>query len=545
MIFTPRITTIWTRIALGLFLSSAICLPATLAQEPTLIKFATSDDLSAWVFDGGDWTIRDNQLLQDKPGSAHAFLKDPPFSDVSLSVEFFVFPDGTGVKAPGIIFRSPDSDSFYGVHFDTLHDSVILWRCPYVKNDWVVVKRVKANLQENVCHTAGVEAKGNSLQVTLNGQQIIEATDERYPEGIVGLYTSQGRVAFRNLRVSGTPVKLSKGWKMVPKPYQIVCSDGGGGGYEAFPDLCRLKNGDLLCVFYEGYGHVSHPNEQLPRGGRVCAVRSTDEGKTWGKAEIVADTPFDDRDPHIAQLSDGTMICNFFGPFARGGRRGEPASYITTTRSTDNGHTWSAPQPLELNTSISWACSAPARELPDKSLIMGIYHEQDGVAFGGTIKSYDGGKTWTDLVHIGEGAGVYLDAETDVVLLADGRLLAALRSSKQDMYYSHSSDMGKTWSPVASFGFKGHAPYFLKTSTGILLVAHRVPSTALHYSLDDGKTWSDAIIIDTVGGAYPSMAELSDGTIYCVYYEEGPGSNIRGRRFRATKSGIEFLQPQL
>ncbi|MBM4048479.1 MAG: exo-alpha-sialidase [Planctomycetes bacterium] len=379
--------------------------------------------------------------------------------------------------------------------------------------------------------------------MTLDGQEIISAQDERYADGVIGLYASQGHVAFRNLKVSGAPAR--KEWKLVPKPYQIVCSDGGGGAYEAFPDLCRLKNGDLLCVFYEGYGHVSLPNEQLPKGGRVCSVRSSDEGRTWGKAEIVADTPFDDRDPHICQLSDGTLICNFFSYYAKGKRReGSPHPFeILTTRSTDGGHTWSEPQLVEINSPLAWACSAPIRELPDKSLIMGIYHESGAVAFGGTIKSYDRGKTWTDLAHIGEGSGVYLDAETDVALLSDGRLLAALRSSKQDMHYAHSSDLGKTWSPVKSFGFKGHAPYFLKTSTGILLLAHRVPSTALHYSLDEGQTWSDPVVIDSVGGAYPAMAELSDGTIYCVYYEEGPGSNIRARRFRATKAGIEFLRP--
>ena len=55
----------------------------------------------------------------------------------------------------------------------------------------------------------------------------------------------------------------------------------GAGGYQAFPDVCRLKNGDLLCVFYAGYSHVSQPNEKLSKGGRICAVRSTDEGATW------------------------------------------------------------------------------------------------------------------------------------------------------------------------------------------------------------------------------------------------------------------------
>jgi hypothetical protein len=36
--------------------------------------------------------------------------------------------------------------------------------------------------------------------------------------------------------------------------HQIVCSGEAAGDYAAFPDVCRLKNGDLFCVFYSGYG---------------------------------------------------------------------------------------------------------------------------------------------------------------------------------------------------------------------------------------------------------------------------------------------------
>src|SRR5438034_5827275 len=82
----------------------------------------------------------------------------------------------------------------------------------------------------------------------------------------------------------------------VEGPPQRIVTDVGAGGYQAFPDVCRLKNGDLLCVFYAGYGHVSHPDAQHPRGGRVCAVRSTDDGKRWSAPWTVADTPDDDRD---------------------------------------------------------------------------------------------------------------------------------------------------------------------------------------------------------------------------------------------------------
>ena len=74
--------------------------------------------------------------------------------------------------------------------------------------------------------------------------------------------------------------------------------------YFAFPSICKLANGELRCVFYLGTGHIS-PD------GKVAMVRSSDEGKTWSKPEIVIDTPLDDRDPSIMQTRSGRVIVNF------------------------------------------------------------------------------------------------------------------------------------------------------------------------------------------------------------------------------------------
>ena len=43
------------------------------------------------------------------------------------------------------------------------------------------------------------------------------------------------------------------------------------------------------------------------------------------------------------------------------------------------------------------------------------------------------------------------------------------------------------------------------------------------------------------GAGYASTAELKDGTVLVVYYEEGAESAVRARRFRLKPDGIEFL----
>ncbi len=319
--------------------------------------------------------------------------------------------------------------------------------------------------------------------------------------------------------------------------HQVVCSGEAAGGYAAFPDICRLKNGDLYCVFYSGYGHVSTPNDKWPRGGRIMAVRSEDNGKTWSKPVVAIDTDLDDRDPSVACVKDGTLLLNWF-------TLDKNKTAVMLARSTDSGKTWSEPVQLKLDSLYSFACSSPVRQLPDDSLILGLYCEDEKAkkSFGATVRSDDGGKTWKDLAYIGEKADIYLDAETDVVRLKDGKLLAALRSSKVDMHYAISEDSGKTWGPVKSFGFKGHCPYFLRHTSGVILLAHRVPATSLHWSADEGKTWNGPVQIDTVGGAYPSMVELPDGLVYCVYYEEGKGSSIRGVRLQVDKEGVKLAE---
>ena len=64
----------------------------------------------------------------------------------------------------------------------------------------------------------------------------------------------------------------------------------------------------------------------------------------------------------------------------------------------------------------------------------------------------------------------------------------------------------------------------------------------MHVSRDECKTWLGPYTIDTVGGAYPATVELADGTLMVVYYEEGSGSAVRGRRFRLRADGLESLQ---
>jgi hypothetical protein len=330
-------------------------------------------------------------------------------------------------------------------------------------------------------------------------------------------------------------------------PFKVISKGPEAMSYQAFPDACRLKNGDIVAVFYAGYGHVSLAADDCPNGGRICMVRSSDEGKTWTAPQVLFDDPDDNRDPHIAQLDDGSLICTFFSwsstkPPLKSSKeftwdyfnKVKRLSGAQMVRSTDGGKTW---EKQATTLQKGWVCSAPVRQLSDGTCILGLYGERTGAS----IRSTDHGKTWDAPAVMKAPPGVSLDAETDIIQLKDGTLFAALRQSKNDMYFSTSTDQGKTWADAKDIGFPGHCPHLNRLSSGEIILCHRVPNTSIHISRDECKTWQGPIEIDNCIGAYPATVELKDHTVLIVYYSEGNGSEIRAQRFKLANNGIEKL----
>ncbi|MCC6234894.1 MAG: exo-alpha-sialidase [Verrucomicrobiales bacterium] len=316
------------------------------------------------------------------------------------------------------------------------------------------------------------------------------------------------------------------------RPFVTVCSEGGAGGYEAFPDVCRLADGRLFCVFYASYTHVGVPSREWPLGGRISACWSTNEGRSWSRPVTLLDTPADDRDPSITSLRDGHLATTFF-----------TQSGIHWAESTSPAGPWSEPRPIARDLGVS----SPIRELKDGTLVLGGYFERGDKAHGTIHRSSDSGRTWDPPVAI-DSAGQFLDAETDVLELANGTLFAALRGGRgAALHESRSLDQGRTWTPARSLGFNGHCPYLHRTPDGHVVLAYRQPDagptrgTALRVSGDDTVTWSEAVPVDAVIGAYPSLVNLRDGSTLIVYYEEGAGSDIRARKFKVEGNAVHWL----
>lgn len=351
--------------------------------------------------------------------------------------------------------------------------------------------------------------------------------------------------------------------------FQVISKGGDAGDYQAFTDAVRLANGDILVVFYAGDGHVTYPSDLYPSAGRICMVRSTDNGKTWSTPQTIYDDVADNRDPHISQMSDGTVVLTFFNTefgdvIERENSSSTPIHYksehrerksggVWFLRSFDNGVTWEeTAQRLNVG-EYNHACSAPMRELPDGTWVYPAYHQGADEAWGTVFHSTDKGATWGEPVFIGHGSGIYLPAETDVINLKDGSMLAALRGSIKHedlMHFSISKDGGKTWSPVQDSGFQGHAPHFLRLSNDAIVMTYRAfrddaeystGYTGFRISFDEGKTWQGPYLVDEFWGAYAATVELDDNTLLISYYEEGEGSAVRVIRVNAPTQSDEVI----
>lgn len=519
--------------------AALVCVSAVFGQFSEMLTPDLSDAAAnQWQFVQGDWRFGDGTLVQTEiQRTSAALLREPAFGDLSLTVDFHIAAEGPGVRAAAIIFRATGTHTYYWLHMDSKNRQFILVRSE-PGNGWIEIARVRCpELTDGVWHTAQVSVTGPRIACSLNGREVLTATDTNLVSGRVGFGSSQGRVTFRNLRIEGEVDSMAAPLKQEQPPFRVISRGAASGPYQAFPDACRLQNGDIAVVFYAGYGHVSLPNDDWPKGGRICMVRSRDEGRTWTEPVVIFDNERDNRDPHIAQLRDGTLICSYFDYWQEGGTT---RYYCAITRSTDGGQTWE--EQGQQVTPVGWACSAPVREMPDGTLILGVYREGAEGSYGGVIRSTDHGRTWSAPIPIGQEARLPLDAETDVILLRDGTLYAALRSSSINMHYATSADLGLTWTPVRDIGFKGHAPHFTRLRTGEILLTHRVPATSLHVSRDECRTWQGPFVLDTVGGAYPATVQLKNGSVLAIYYEEGEGSGIRALRFRLKPEGIEVLE---
>jgi len=315
-----------------------------------------------------------------------------------------------------------------------------------------------------------------------------------------------------------------------------------GGGY--FPVLIQLRDGRLAAVVRGGAPH-------LGKAGRLDWIESRDGGRSWSEPRAIIDSAWDDRNPAIGQMRNGTVVvayaeCSCYNekgdwdPKAGGFR-------LFYTLSKDGGETWSAKRPLTAGP-IGRVGSPYGRIVVprDGTALMSVYGEADPSYEGpgkppvgskgdmvGILRSTDNGETWGDFSLISASD----HNETALLPLSDGRILAAMRTGTGQVDVCESVDRGRTWSqPAAVTGgpdrkWPEHPADLVALSRDRVLMLtgrrHAPMGAMALVSKDRGRSWDYAgrrLVGWTSQNSdcgYPSAVRLRDGTVVCMYYSVG------------------------
>lgn len=286
----------------------------------------------------------------------------------------------------------------------------------------------------------------------------------------------------------------------------------GYGNFIGFSFPMELSNGTWALGLNAGYWHASLPSPQTesvgsklegaigsghpeyfeaPRGGRQLVLRSSDKGRTWENAVVVADTEGDDRAGNFLELPDGTLLSSFFSLTARDVDLSDlsKGSHVYVTRSEDGGESWQTP--IKLPDQLNYGkTTGPMIQAEDGSILLASYGymnpEQSGFLVARIHASRDQGQTWS-LRSVVE-ADFEMD-EPAIAKLSDGTIVMV---SRPEGAIAWSYDSGRSFTKPTPFGIRMFDPGLIVLPNGVLVCTFGLVGRGLShviFSKDGGRTW--------------------------------------------------------
>lgn len=346
--------------------------------------------------------------------------------------------------------------------------------------------------------------------------------------------------------------------------------------YFGWPTVARLEDG-TLALAASGFRHA-----HMCPWGKSVVWESHDEGRTWDEPEIVNDSSIDDRDTGLLALPGGSLLLTWFSSDMRYHYRpvplderqpkidkaleesGDPGQrkkirdgYRFVRASTDVWNEENVARDLGSFVRIRdprgvWGPRIPVTVssphgpilLRDGTLLYvgkanaecenGEYRPSMNALHGGRLRiiaSADKGVTWSEVGEVPNVADAVFH-EPHAIELADGSLLALLRAHPVagghfQIWKSLSRDGGRTWS-TPKYIAEGSPPHLLRHSSGAIVctLGYRIKPFGIRalVSRDEGGSWEEFVLDDSQPDGdlgYPASVELSDGSIYTVFYRDG------------------------
>ncbi len=515
-----------------------------------------------WSFVNGDWRDGETGLIEvpeaknDFEQFHYAFNRESAYGDVRVKFEFLLTPHSD----IGVVLRAKSESSFRLLHlpncaqaFRAQHFWAALSKMDssgylrHVKLE--MVRRVPSNPE--VWLTAEVSLVGSKVSVVIGDHGSFEAQDEEMPEtGHIGLFMVGG-AQIRNVTVEGTPANSD--WDETVHQAQNWFFPLPGTEYglaQKTINLLRLPDGELVINLVSQ--ERSYDGKSTP-----LLIRSGDNGHTWTDPEPLQVLPKngDWLSASLHLTPAGRMIA-----ILRTGDQKNLEGY-RAAESQDGGRTWSQPEaldfgpmpekmktlsvqsPVNLSDGSMISFMLGVYDLSDPDLPIGVWGAHHIRAF--CARSTDDGRTWSAPVSVDNSAGLGTTVMTGNLDLTevsgaetgDGKIMALIRPIYSPwMWETWSTDKGQSWGPCVRGPFPGYAaPKMLRTASGKLLVAHRMPSMTIHCSQDDGHTWDQGTQIDAALWVMGEMLEVEPDLVLYVYRTEG---RMRAQFIRVTDSGL-------
>lgn len=537
-------------------------------QERRILRIG---DGSGWHFINGRWQDGENGLLQvpeklrrsdgdSIQGHHYAFHRGLWYEDVRVRFEFLL----NGHSDIGVILRARDESHFYLLHFPCCGQArraQHFWAAFSRMDNSGYLRCIKLEMVRRVPSfpvlwlSAEVVLQGTKITVRIGDNGYFEAEDDTYAgAGVVGFY-STGDAQLRNIMVEGEPsapypwndrIRQPTNW-FHPVP-------DGTGPWQKPQDLLRLPDGELLLSYIE-----QRTSDQSGEAvGTQYLVRSRDRGASWSVPErvsLVGDTnawfP-----PRFHLTPAGRLIALMKGPDG-----------YSIAESIDRARTWSEPQLTGVVTRLPhlaelYVGPQAFLNLADDSMVLFGYGGHDlknpdltTFTWGAThcqacaCRSTDDGRTWSPWVNIDNlgmnSHGKQYDGSLDLTevcgaQMRNGHIMALIRPIYSPwMWETWSHDGGATWGPCIRGPFPGYAtPNMLRTSSGTVLVAHRLPNMTVNCSRDDGHTWDQGTLIDNAIWCMGAMVEVEPDVVLYVYWDAFE-SLMRAQFIRVTPNGLE------
>lgn len=282
-----------------------------------------------------------------------------------------------------------------------------------------------------------------------------------------------------------------------------------------FPDLIKLAAGRLMAVYHSAAGHTE-------ADGAIKLTYSSDNGRTWTPPVVAVGNAYDNRDPKLVQLADGTVLLSYFQTNWAGTGSTNRGSFVA--RMVPGSTTFDAPVKIASPQPGTWL-HAPAVEIPGGDVLQPLYSSGARVA-----RSHDGGRTWDASTEVVVAADTdrYRWEEPNVTRLPSGQLVMLIRTFDKiqgkyvPSFTTRSNDDGRTWTPVAQADITTTSSHHqLLTSTGEVLLTYGNPDVTNRPTFgaliaDPAKPWTGSpktLLYNSGHGdqANPTSAEIAPG----------------------------------